>query len=84
MIAYAFYWLEEIDKVHFVGLLPERRNNPERITQQSISNYGRIIVGNEAHIDDLFFLEMELDEMRKSGFDYTDIVKRHGDFFLNS
>ena len=62
MIAYSFYWLEEIDKVHFVGLLPERRNNPERITQQSISNYGRIIVGNEAHIDDLFFLEMELDE----------------------
>ncbi len=62
MIAYAFYWLEEIDKVHFIGLLPERRKNPERITQQSISNYGRTIVGNEAHIDDLFFLEMELDE----------------------
>jgi hypothetical protein len=62
MIAYPFYWLEEIDKVHFIGLLPERRKNPERITQQSISNYGRTIVGNEAHIDDLFFLEMELDE----------------------
>jgi hypothetical protein len=62
MIAYPFYWLEEIDKVHFIGLLPERRKDPERITQQSISNYGRAIVGNEAHIDDLFFLEMELDE----------------------
>ena len=62
MIAYAFYWLEEIDKVHFIGLLPERRKNPERITQQSISNYGRTILGNEADIDDLFFLEMELDE----------------------
>jgi len=62
MIAYAFYYLEEIDKVHFIGLLPERRNNPERITQQSISNYGRTILGNEADVDDLFFLEMELDE----------------------
>ena len=62
MTAYAFYWLEEIDKVHFIGLLPERRKNPERIAQQSISNYGRTILGNEADIDDLFFLEMELDE----------------------
>ena len=62
MIAYSFYWLEEIDKVHFVGLLPERRNNPERITQQSISNYGRTILGNEADIDNLFFVEITLDE----------------------
>ena len=62
MIAYAFYWLEEIDKVHFVGLLLERRKNPERITQESISNFARTILGNEADVDDLFFLEMELDE----------------------
>ena len=62
MVAYAFYMFEEIEKVHFIGLLPERRKNPERITQQSISNYGRTILGNEADIDDLFFLEMELDE----------------------
>ena len=62
MIAYAFYCLEEIDKVHFIGLLPERRKHPERITQESISSFGRTIVGSEAHIDDLFFLETELDE----------------------
>ena len=62
MIAYAFYWLEEIDKAHFIGLLPERRKDPERITQQSISNYARAILGNETDIDDLFSIEMELDE----------------------
>jgi hypothetical protein len=62
MIAYPFYWLEEIDKVHFVGLLPERRNTPERITQQSISNYVRTILGNEVDVGSLFFLEMTLDE----------------------
>jgi len=62
MIAYAFYWLEEIDKVHFIGLLPERRKDPERITQESISNFARTILGNEADIDDLFSIEMELDE----------------------
>ena len=62
MIAYAFYCLEEIDKVHFIGLLPERRKNPERITQESISNFARTILGNEADIDSLFFLEITLDE----------------------
>ena len=62
MIAYAFYWVEEIDKVHFIGLLPERRKNPERITQESISNFARTILGNEADVDDLFFIEIRLDE----------------------
>ncbi len=62
MIAYAFYWLEEIDKIHFIGLLPERRKNPERITQQSISNFGRAIIGSEVDVGSLFFLEMALDE----------------------
>jgi hypothetical protein len=62
MITYSFYWLEEIDKVHFVGLLPERRKNPERITQQSISNFARTVIGNEVDVRSLFFLEMTLDE----------------------
>ena len=62
MIAYTFYWLEEIDKVHFIGLLPERRKNPERITQESISHFVRTILGNEADVDDLFFIEITLDE----------------------
>jgi hypothetical protein len=62
MTAYAFYWLEEIDKVHFVGLLPERRKNPERIPQESILNFARAILGNDADVDHLFFIEITLDE----------------------
>ncbi len=62
MIVYAFYWLEELDKVHFIGLLPERRKSPERITQESISNFAGTIVGNEPDVDDLFFIEIVLDE----------------------
>jgi hypothetical protein len=62
MVAYAFYMFEEIEKVHFIGLLPERRKNPERITQESISNFVRTFLGNEADIDNLFFIEITLDE----------------------
>jgi hypothetical protein len=62
MVAYAFYMFEEIEKVHFIGLLPERRKNPERITQESVSNFVRTFLGNEADVGNLFFIEITLDE----------------------
>jgi hypothetical protein len=62
MVAYAFYMFEEIEKVHFIGLLPERRKNLKRITQESISNFVRTFLGNEAHIDNFFFIEITVDE----------------------
>ncbi len=62
MEAYAIYVFEEIEKVHFIGLLPERRKNPERITQESISHFVRTFLGNEGDIDNLFFIEVALDQ----------------------
>lgn len=62
MVAYAFYIFEEIEKVHFIGLLRERRKNPERITQESISDFARTFLGNKADVDNLFFIEITLDE----------------------
>ena len=62
MVAYAFYMFEEIEKVHFIGLLPERRKNPKRITQESISSFVRTFLGNEADIDNLFFIEITVAE----------------------
>jgi len=62
MVAYAFYMFEEIEKVHFIGLLPERRKNPERITQESVSNFVRTFLGNEPDVGNLFFIEIALDE----------------------
>ena len=62
MVAYAFYMFEEIEKVHFIGILPERRKNPERITQESISKFMKKFLGNAADIDNLFFIEITSDE----------------------
>jgi hypothetical protein len=61
MVAYAFYLFEDIEKIHFVVLLPEKRNNPKRITQESIFNYMRTILGREADVDNLFFIEITFD-----------------------
>jgi len=62
MIVYALYWIDETDKAHFIGLLPERRKNPERITQESIINYERTILGNGADVNKLFFIQVTFDE----------------------
>jgi hypothetical protein len=62
MVAYAFYLFEGIEKIHFVVLLPEKRKNPKRITQESIFDYMRTILGKERDVDTLFFIEIELDE----------------------
>ncbi len=62
MVAYAFYMFKDIEKIHFIVLLPERRKNPKRITQESILNYMRTNLGNEADVDNLFFIELTFDE----------------------
>jgi len=62
MTAYEFYWFNPLKGYELLGVLPERRKNPERITQESISNFARTILGNEADVDDLFFIEITLNE----------------------
>jgi hypothetical protein len=43
MAAYEFYWRDATEKEHFVGVLPERRKNPERISDESIINWGSAV-----------------------------------------
>jgi len=60
MVAYEFYLKnEEGDKL--IGILPERRRDPKRITPESIMNWGRIL-GDNAGIDvkDLYFVQVEV------------------------
>ncbi len=48
MVAYEFYWCDEKAKEHCIGILPERRKIPERITQESILNWGWMVVGDNS------------------------------------
>jgi len=36
MVTYEFYWRNEIGDAHLVGILLERRKDPNRITEESI------------------------------------------------
>ena len=62
MVAYAFYLIDEIDKAHFLRVLSERRQNPDRITKESVLNFGRTIAGIDADVNKIFFLRVTVDE----------------------
>lgn len=62
MIAYEFYLLDESRGYQVIGVLPERRRNPERITQKSILKWGEKIFGNDLDTKDIFFIQVSRDE----------------------
>ena len=62
MIAYEFYWLDAIEGYELIGMLPERRKNPVRITQASIMNWGDKFFGKNLAIKDIFFIQVTIDE----------------------
>ena len=62
MVAYEFYWLDPIKGYQRIGLLPERRKNPARITEGSIINWGGNFFGKSLDIKGIFFHPLEVDE----------------------
>ena len=62
MLAYEYYCTDETDRVHFIGIISERRKNLERITDESILNWGKIILGKNAGLGNLFFVQITIDD----------------------
>jgi hypothetical protein len=60
MVAYEFYWRNETGEEHFIGILPERRKNPERITKDSILNWGWTVIGDNPDVNNIYFVQVEM------------------------
>lgn len=60
MIAYEFYLADEKDEFHLLGVLPERRKDPIRITRESILNWGKLIIGEEVDLSGFYFIQIEV------------------------
>jgi hypothetical protein len=45
MLAYELYTFNKKKGYEFIGVLPERRKNPTRITKVSITNWGKTLFG---------------------------------------
>jgi len=65
IILYKFYLRDAIKGDIFLGTLPERRKNPQRITDESIINWGRKYFGKNAKDEDIFFVKTVLEESEK-------------------
>ncbi len=59
MVAYEFYWLNQKETAHLIGILPERRKKPERITEESILNWGKMVVGENSEVKDMYYVKIE-------------------------
>ncbi len=62
MIAYEFYWLDPTGGYQIIGVLPERRKDSGRITQESILRWGGKIFDKIIDTKDIFFIEVTVDE----------------------
>jgi hypothetical protein len=62
MVAYEFYWRDPIKGFKLIGILPERRMDPKRITHKSVMNWGRKIIGENTDFYNIFFYQVTIDK----------------------
>ena len=71
MVAYEFYWLDPVKGYELVGILPERRENPARITQESVMNWVENVFANKLSAKDIYFIQVTIDEYRVYREDFS-------------
>ena len=59
MILYELYWRDKTGKEYFIGTLPERRRDPDRITEESILNWGKDFIGDGSDPKSIYFVRIE-------------------------
>ena len=58
MVAYRFYCMGEDGRDDLIAVLPERRRTPERITDRSVLNWAKQVIGNGCHGQSIYFVEV--------------------------
>lgn len=61
MVAYEFYALDEDGTPHLVGILPERRKDKNRITDESIMNWIKKVLGRNEPMKKIIFQQVTLE-----------------------
>jgi hypothetical protein len=62
MVAYEFYLYDSDGNKSLLGILPERRKDPTRITQKSILDWGRMLLYDTADGRKFFFERVAMNE----------------------
>ena len=59
MIAYEFYY-HDAKGDSLIGILPERRKDPKRITKESVMNWVKNVLSNNQDIKNIYFVQVEI------------------------
>jgi len=63
MFAYELYTLNEGKGYEFIGFLPDRRRNPIRITRDSVTNWGKTLLGDDMDGKNITFRRVTIDRL---------------------
>jgi len=61
MLAYELYTFNKQKGYEIVGVLPERRKDPMRITDASVTNWGKTLLGDLVDSKNVFFRRVAID-----------------------
>jgi hypothetical protein len=62
MIAYEFYLRDPVKGSELIGVLPERRKDPVRITHKSVMNWVKNVFDNGLGNKDIYFIQVTINE----------------------
>jgi hypothetical protein len=60
MVVYEFYLRDKEKGDKLIGVLPERRNNIERINHESIMNWIRTVYSTSDRTNNIFYIQVKL------------------------
>jgi hypothetical protein len=63
MVAYEYYWRNDMRGYELLGVLPERRKDLDRVTPKSIIGLGKKFWGDNVDMDNILFIRISIDEM---------------------
>jgi hypothetical protein len=61
MLAYELYTFDKINGYELIGVLPERRKDPMRITKDSVISWGKMLLGDYADNKNIYFKRILMD-----------------------
>ncbi len=62
MVAYEYYWHDEKKGFELIGVLPERRKDSDRVTQESILGFGKKFWGDHVDNGNILFIRVSVDK----------------------
>ncbi len=68
MLAYEFYCCDEAGDLHLIGVLPERRSDRGRITDESIINWAKSLFGDGAGVNNVSYSTIRLEKSENGNF----------------